>query len=253
MKVVAVQSEIAWEDPPANFARLEPRLREAAALGARLAVLPEMFACGFSMAAARVAEPPGGPSGAFLAAAAARHGLWLCGSLPELPPGAPRPFNTLLLCGPDGRQWRYRKRHPFSSAGEHLHYGAGDELLTVDVEGLRCTFFICYDLRFADAFWGAARATDAYVLVANWPARRRAHWQALLRARAIENLAYVVGVNRVGQGDGLDYAGDSCVIDPWGETLCCAAGQETLLVAELDPRAVSEARQAFPVLDDRRG
>jgi predicted amidohydrolase len=251
--VVGVQSEIVWEDPAANFARLEPRLAEAAALGARLVVLPEMFACGFSMAAARVAEPPGGPSASFLHGAAARHGLWLCGSLPELPPEAPRPFNTLVLAAPDGRLWRYRKRHPFSYAGEHLHYGAGDELLTVDVEGLRCTFFICYDLRFADAFWGAARQTDAYVVVANWPARRRAHWRALLPARAIENLAYVVGVNRVGQGDGLDYAGDSCVIDPWGETLAAAAGQETLLLAELDPRVVREARETFPVLNDRRG
>src|SRR5688572_7491229 len=117
MRVAAIQSDIVWEDPPANFERLRPWLAAAAAAGARLVALPEMFACGFSMKAERVREPEGGPSARFLEEQARANGLWLCGSIPELPPGARRPFNTLVLAGPRGQVHRYRKIHPFSFAG----------------------------------------------------------------------------------------------------------------------------------------
>ena len=253
MKIAAIQSDIAWEDPAANFQRLAPQVASAAASGARLVILPEMYACGFSMATARIEEPVGGPSTTFLQDQARAHGLWICGSLPERREGTARPANTLVLAGPTGELHRYRKIHPFTFADEHLHYGAGDQLVTVDVEGVRCTLFVCYDLRFADEFWVTATATDAYVVVANWPARRRHHWTTLARARAIENQAYVVGVNRVGEGGGIAYSGDSRIIDPWGEVVASAAGQETLLLAEIDPSVVADARERFPVLRDRRG
>jgi predicted amidohydrolase len=100
-------------------------------------------------------------------------------------------------------------------------------------------------------FWNVAASTDVYVVVANWPAARRVHWQALLQARAIENQAYVVGVNRVGSGDGLEYAGDSRVIDPMGEVLAAAAGTETVLVVDLDAGAVADARARYPFMADR--
>jgi predicted amidohydrolase len=252
MRVAAIQSDIVWEDPRANFERLRPWVAAAAAAGARLVALPEMFACGFSMKTERVREPVGGPSASFLEEQARASGLWVCGSIPELPPGAERPFNTLVLAGPRGQLHRYRKLHPFSFAREHEHYQAGTEHVTVDVEGLRCSLFVCYDLRFADEFWVRARDTDAYIVVANWPERRRHHWTTLLAARAIENQAYVIGVNRVGRGSDLDYSGDSRIIDPWGETLAAAAGAETMLVAEVDPAVVRDAREKFPVLADRR-
>lgn len=252
MKIAAIQSDIAWEDPAANFERLRPWVAAAAAAGARLCVLPEMFACGFSMATERIREPPGGPSTRFLEEQAQQHGLWICGSIPELPHGAGRPYNTLVLASPRGPVIRYRKIHPFSFAREHEHYAAGADHVTVDIEGLRCTLFVCYDLRFADEFWATAHQTDAYLVVANWPERRRRHWTALLRARAIENQAYVVGVNRVGHGNGLDYSGDSQMIDPWGEILAAAAGSETMLLADLKPEVVRDAREKFPVLKDRR-
>ena len=253
MRVAAIQSDIVWEHPDANFERLRPWVAAAAGAGARLVVLPEMFACGFSMATARVQEPPDGPSARFLADQARAHGVWICGSVPELPDGAGKPYNTLLLAGPDGQvTHRYRKIHPFSFAGEHEHYAHGERHVTVDIEGLRCTLFVCYDLRFADEFWDRAHATDAYIVVANWPERRRLHWTTLLQARAIENQAYVVGVNRVGHGSGLDYSGDSRIIDPWGEILASAAGGETMLLADLHPTAITDARAKFPVLKDRR-
>ncbi|PCC72741.1 Carbon-nitrogen hydrolase [Nannocystis exedens] len=252
MKIAAIQSDIAWEDPEANFTRLRPWVAAAAAAGAKLVVLPEMFACGFSMTTAKIAEPPGGPSTRFLEHQARQHDLWICGSVPEVPHGESKPYNTLVLASPHGQVVRYRKIHPFSFAKEHEHYGAGSDHITVDVDGLRCTLFVCYDLRFADEFWGRAEQTDAYVVVANWPERRRHHWTTLLQARAIENQAYVVGVNRVGHGNGLDYSGDSRIVDPWGEVLAAAAGGETMVLADVRAEVVRDARERFPVLKDRR-
>jgi len=252
VRVAALQLDLAWEQPEANYARIRPWLASARAAGARLVALPEMFPCGFSMAPERVAELEGGRSAAFLLEEAAKHGLFIAGSVPERAPGAAKPANTLLLAGPDGSVTRYRKIHPFSFAGEDRHYAAGDRHVTVTVEGVRLTLFVCYDLRFADEFWATAPGTDAYLVVANWPERRRHHWTGLLQARAIENQAYVVGVNRVGEGDGLVYQGDSRVIDPWGEIVASAAAQETMLLADLDPAVVAHARESFPVLKDRR-
>lgn len=252
MNVAAIQSDIAWEDPHQNFERLAPEIARAARAGAQLVVLPEMFACGFSMNTAGIREPADGPTPRFLARMAAEHGLWICGSFPQIEPGAERPHNTLLLHGPGGEAHRYHKIHPFSLAREHEHYLAGTEFLTVAVHGVRVTFFICYDLRFADEFWHTAQRTDAYVVVANWPERRREHWRTLLRARAIENQAYVVGVNRVGTGNGLDYAGDSAIIDPWGEILVEARKDPAILLAEIDAARVADARAKLPFLPDRR-
>lgn len=255
MRIAILQSDIVWEDRAANFSRLEPWIAQAAQAGARLLVLPEMFAVGFSMATERIAEPWDGPTVEFLRLRAAHHGLWLAGSFPELPMGAApgsKPANTLVVAGPRGELHRYAKIHPFSYAGEDQHYQAGDRHVIVDIEGLRCALFVCYDLRFADEFWACAHQTDAYLVVANWPETRRHHWQSLLVARAIENQAWVVGVNRVGQGGALRYSGDSRIVDPQGEIVVAAARQETLLLADLDPSQVAETRRLFPFLQDRR-
>ncbi len=252
MRVAALQTNILWEDPRGNFARLEAWIAAAASAGARLAVMPEMFACGFTMEAARVSEPPGGPTTEFLLGQARRHGLWLAGSLPEQPAGAERPFNTLVVAGPGGELVRYRKLHPFTAAGEHLHYGAGVERVVTNIEGVRFGLFVCYDLRFANQLWDLAPEVDAYLVVANWPEARRHHWTALLTARAIENQAYVVGVNRVGDGGSLHYTGDSRIVSPLGEILASAAQGETMLLAEIDPGEVARVRAALPFLKDRR-
>jgi predicted amidohydrolase len=252
LRVAAIQHDIAWEDGGRTRERLRAPIAEAADAGARLVVLTEMFPTGFSMAPERIAEPPGGPSETFLATEAAARRTWLCGSIAVADPHLPLPVNRLVLAGPEGERHHYDKIHPFSYGGEHEHYAAGDRFLTVDVDGLRCSFFVCYDLRFADEFWALAETTDAYVIVANWPAARRRHWQALLRARAIENQAYVVAANRVGSGGKLDYGGDSTVIDPWGETLAEVADREAVLLADLDAGEVERIRTRFPFLRDRR-
>ena len=249
--VAAVQHDIVWEDPQANFDRMAPMITQAASAGARLVLLSEMFSTGFSMDEDRVAEAPDGPSATFLMDQARVHGVWVGASLPERDDPTARPWNQFVLAGPDGSTHRYAKIHPFSYGGEHEHYAAGDTPVTVDIEGVRVTPFVCYDLRFADGFWAAAGETDLYVVVANWPAARRTHWQTLLRARAIENQAYVVGVNRVGTGGKLQYAGDSMVIDPLGEVQASAAGIETVLIGEVDPGVVAQTRSRFPFIADR--
>ncbi len=170
--------------------------------------------------------------------------------------GAPgrRPPVELPRCSPHptGPSHRYRKIHPFTYGGEHEKFAAGDTRVTVDVDGVRCSLFVCYDLRFADEFWPLAPGTDCYVVVANWPAARRDHWRTLVRARAIENQAFVVAVNRVGRGGKLDYAGDSAVIGPFGEVDAEAEGAvETVLLADVDPARVAATRARYPFLQDR--
>ena len=250
MKVAAVQHDIVWEDRDATLARVAPMVARAVDEGARLVVLPEMFAVGFSMAPQRVAEPPGGPTSSWLAEQATTHGVWIGGSVPEQGDGRPR--NVLVLAAPDGTVHRYTKIHPFTYSGEHEHYDAGDRLVTVDVDGLRVSLFVCYDLRFADEFWGLAHDTDLYVVVASWPAKRSHHWRSLLIARAIENQAYVVGCNRVGAGNGIAYSGDSRIIDPLGEILASAAQSESILFADISAERVAEVRDRFRFLQDRR-
>jgi predicted amidohydrolase len=254
MKVSGIQHDIVWEQPDANFAHLAPMIANAAGSGSRLVVLTEMFSTGFSMATDRIAEPDNGPSTQFLRKQARVHGVWVCGSVPvrHADPGQDRATNRLVLAGPSGTLDYYDKIHPFTYSREHEHYAAGSSFLTVDVEGLRVSFFVCYDLRFADEFWALAPTTDCYVVVANWPASRRTHWRALLTARAIENQAYVVGVNRVGEASRLSYAGDSMVVDPLGEPLATAAHTETTLSALIDAATVAKVRAEFPFLPDRR-
>jgi predicted amidohydrolase len=250
VRVALLQMDLAWEDVPENHRRARGLLEQAAKQAARLAILPEMFSTGFSMDAARVAEPPGGPSETFLRAAGKELGLWIIASIPET--SKTRPHNMALVVSPEGAVARYAKIHPFSYGGEHLHYAPGDRVVTAAIDGVRVTPFVCYDLRFPEPFRAAAADTDLYVVVANWPELRREHWKTLLRARAIENQAYVAGVNRVGDGDGLHYAGDSAAISPLGETLAEGDEQERVLFADVEPEKVAKLRARFPALEDRR-
>ncbi|HSJ46390.1 MAG TPA: nitrilase-related carbon-nitrogen hydrolase [Euzebyales bacterium] len=252
MRVAVIQHDIAWEDPKANFAALAPRIAGAAGAGARLIVLTEMYATGFSMNTDVTAEPVGGPAASFLVEQAQRHDAWIAGSVAERVDATERPFNTLVLAAPDGAVHRYCKIHPFTHSGEHEHFRAGSDHVTVDVEGLRVTLFVCYDLRFADEFWATAQDTDVYIVPANWPDTRREHWRTLLRARAVENQAYVLGVNRVGTGGRLTYVGDSMVVDPMGEVLASAADREALLVCDVDAATVAATRDRFRFMQDRR-
>jgi predicted amidohydrolase len=254
VRVAAIQHDIVWGDREANFAHLRPMISSAAASGARLALLSETFSTGFVMDQS-IGEPEGGASARFLIEQAALHGLWVGGTCPEIPVDAgedQRPFNSFVLASPAGVVHRYRKIHPFTYGGEDKHFRAGSDLVTVEIEGLRVSPLVCYDLRFADEFWQLARDTDLYLVPANWPEARRLHWQTLLQARAIENQAYVIGCNRVGEGGGLTYVGDSRIIDPAGELLVTAARTESILLADISAGQVAATRERFQFLRDRR-
>lgn len=252
MKTAIIQHDIVWADRDANFAALAPLIADAAGRGARLVVLSEMFSTGFVVDRDDIGESQGGPSARFLTEMATTHGAWIAGSCPEVSPDDPRPYNSLVVASPEGDVHRYRKIHPFTYGGEHLRFRAGHDHVTIDIEGVRTSLFVCYDLRFADEFWTLAPTSDLYVVPANWPASRREHWMALLRARAIENQAYVVGCNRVGDGGGLHYAGDSRIIDPLGEVMVDAGSTAGIHIADIDATRVAEVRAKFPFLQDRR-
>ncbi len=253
LRVAGIQHDIVWEQPEANFEHLDPLIDKAVGDGARLVALTETYSNGFSMNTDRIAEPVGGPSAGFLADRARDHGVWLCGSVPERSEGSRHPHNCLVLAGPEGQQHRYRKVHLFSYHAEDQHYERGADPLTVVIDGVRTSFFVCFDLRFAPDFWDRAHLTDLYVVVANWPAARARHWTSLLRARAVENQAYVLGVNRVGTaGDGVTHTGDSRLFDPLGEQLAAGpSGEESILLGDVDPAAVARVRQDFPFLAER--
>lgn len=251
MRIAVAQTDILWEQVPQNLEILRGQSALARAQGADLVLFPEMAVCGYSMRSLEMAKACQGVPEALLAMAQ-EEGLWVGTSYPEQREEASLPSNTFALAGPQGQWICYRKMHPFSLAKEDSHYCAGDRPVNVDIAGLRCSLWVCYDLRFANAFWAQAPHTDLYLVLANWPAKRRRAWNTLLRARAIENQAFVAGCNRVGKADGLVYSGDSCIIDPVGRTLARATGQPALLLADLDAALVGRIRSKLPFLQDRR-
>ncbi len=254
MNLLLCQFDLVWEDRPANHARVEAMLEAHRPAAGSLLVLPEMFNSGFSMNVATITETPERPGERFLAGLARRWNISILAGLVETA-GDGRGYNTALLVGPEGRERaRYHKLHPFSFAGEDRHYHPGEQVVTVPLDGFTMAPLICYDLRFPEAFRAAvARGADLLIVIASWPAARAAHWNALLQARAIENQAYVVGVNRCGHDPKNTYAGQSQVIDPMGRVVAMADEAEQILAATLDPQEVAQWRQRFPALNDRRG
>jgi predicted amidohydrolase len=219
LEVAIIQDALDWHDPAANRRRFDEHLRHLPP--ADVIVLPEMFTTGFTMAAAEYAEPMDGLTVAWMQEHARSLDAVVCGSLivRETRFGEERYFNRLVWATPDGTLTHYDKRHLFRHAGETEHYTAGAERVVVEHRGWRIAPMVCYDLRFP--VWSRhSHDCDALVYVANWPAPRHGAWEALLRARAIENQCYVIGVNRSGpDGNGLDYRGGSAVVDFLGATL----------------------------------
>lgn len=252
MKVAVIQTDTVWADRDANFAQIAPLVSTTAENGATFVLLTEMFSTGFVVDRSDIGESEGGPSSQFLTKMALQHNIWIGGSCPEVTNDDLRPFNSFVLVSPQGKQHRYHKIHPFTYGGEDIYFRAGSEFVTVDVEGIRVTLFVCYDLRFADEFWKTASGTDVFLVPGNWPASRREHWMSLLRARAIENQSFVIGCNRVGSGGGLTYAGDSRVINPIGEVIAEANDEPGILYAEISAEEVQTVRTSFPFMQDRR-
>jgi predicted amidohydrolase len=254
VNVIALQLDIAWENKPANFAKVRELLVQASPEKDSLVVLPEMFATGFSMNVDAIAESYGGETEQFLADIATTFGIHLiAGAAMRGRDGKAR--NKALVFSPEGKLIAfYAKMHPFTPGGEAEHYTAGDHPVAFRWGDCTVSPFVCYDLRFPEVFREAAAAhrPELFAVIANWPEKRIQHWVRLLQARAIENQAYVVGVNRVGSDPYYAYTGRSMIIDPQGEILVDAGEREGFIQAKLDLANLRKYREGLPFLADLR-
>ncbi len=243
LRVTLIQADLAWQDPPANRAMFASHFRGLVG-HTDLVVLPEMFTTGFSMDAEGLAEPMDGPTVEWLREEAAALGCAITGSV--IVRDGDRRFNRLLWVTPDGQLRHYDKRHLFRMAKEHEHYASGESRLVVRLKGWRICPLVCYDLRFP--VWSRNRGDyDLLLYVANWPGRRSVAWRTLLRARAIENVSYVVGVNRVGKdGNGATYLGESAAIDFLGQVVAGDRGGDFVETVVLDRESLDAFRRDFP-------
>ena len=245
LRVSLVQQPLAWHDAARNRERFAALLAPLAG-GTDLVVLPETFTTGFSMDVERLAEPAGGPTVEWLRGQAATLDAAITGSVITAQEG--RYFNRLLWVTPSGEVRHYDKRHLFRMGREHEHFSPGRELWSTSWRGLRICPLVCYDLRFPVFMRRRPELDyDLLVYVANWPAARAEAWRQLLPARAIENQAYVVGVNRVG-ADGLDvaYGGDSVALDFRGRALVALGTEAALTTVTLESEPLAAFRERFP-------
>jgi omega-amidase len=244
LRVTMIQADLAWQAPTTNRRLLAAHFRGLAG-HTDVIVLPEMFTTGFTMDAEGLAETMDGETVHWLLEESAAWGCAITGSLIVREGG--RYYNRLLFAKPDGTIEHYDKRHLFRMSDEQKHYRPGAVRKVIEFKGWRICPQVCYDLRFP--VWSRNRGDyDALLYVANWPAKRRIAWSALLKARAIENACYAVGVNRVGKdGNGVVYAGDSAVYDFLGTSLGGDHGGDCVETVVLDREALDTYREEFPV------
>lgn len=249
LKITLIQTHLFWEDKGANLALLEQKIVNLEE-PTEVVILPEMFTTGFSMQTTLHAETMDGPSVQWMRRIAMMQKIILTGSLIIEENG--HYYNRLIWMLPNGEFGYYDKRHLFAFAGEDQHYTAGNKRLIASVKGWKINLQICYDLRFPTwARQAAPNEYDVLVYVANWPEKRSPAWKTLLVARAIENQAFVVGVNRVGlDGKNIAHSGNSMVVGPLGEVLYHSADQESVFQITLQRDELEQARTQFPFWKD---
>ncbi|MEM7512771.1 MAG: amidohydrolase [Bacteroidota bacterium] len=253
LTVSALQLDLAWENPTENRKKIERMLLNGAP-PSDIIVLPEMFTNGFTMASSSAYEEMGGDTHQWLEEMARQYNCLFLGSL--IIKENDQYYNRLLAVSEDGLLAQYDKRHLFRMANEDENYTGGTEWVTFEYRGWKICPQICYDLRFP--VWSRNKedaqkqmSYDLLIYVANWPAKRVHHWDTLLKARAIENQAFVVGVNRVGT-DGIDipYVGHTAILSYVGDALAYSENEENLLTATLRPEGIRKYRKSFPVWKD---
>jgi predicted amidohydrolase len=253
MKIYCAQLDTVWEDKTASCARAAALLRAAAPEPGSLVLLPEMFATGFSMNIAAIQEGASREAERFLAATARELGVFLMGGI-VTGAASGKGRNEAVLFSPQAQEIaRYQKIQPFTLGGESDNYDAGQEPVLFDWQGLKVSPFICYDLRFPEHFRQATRrGAQVLTVISNWPVARISHWVTLLQARAIENQAYVAGVNRVGTDPKLIYNGRSLIIGPKGDILADAGNGECVIGADVNRAELETYRRDLPFLRDMR-
>jgi omega-amidase len=262
LNITTIQTLLHWEDKAANLRMLEEKINSIQDK-MEVVVLPEMFSTGFSMKAESLAEKMDGTTVEWMRKMTASKNIILTGSLIIEEEG--KYYNRLIWMQPNGRCGYYDKRHLFAYAEEDLHYAAGKKRMIASVKGWKLNLLVCYDLRFpvwsrqsiysrlpgSDGTGPGDPEYDVLIYVANWPERRIQAWKTLLRARAIENQCYVVGVNRIGSdGNNICFTGESMIIDAMGETLYTKANEEDIFTITLEKTKLDDIRNKLPFLKD---
>jgi omega-amidase len=250
LKISAVQLDSVWEDKQKNFDKIYSLVTRLSRRD--LIILPETFATGFTMRSEEFAEERMGETETFLQDIAKETNAYVIGGWIEKNPMG-KPFNTLTVSSPDSIVTRYRKIHPFSFDHEDRHFSRGDELASFELKGLTISPLICYDVRFPETFRSSVGKTDLYVVIASWPSARIHHWLTLLKARAIENQAYVVGVNRVGVAGRINklyHNGYSAFFSPLHEEKILNSEKEDILEVSISKEELNQIRESFPYLKD---
>ncbi|MDR0270669.1 carbon-nitrogen family hydrolase [Paenibacillus sp.] len=256
LAVALIQADIEIGSPETNKARLEVLMEKAMQGNPKpdLLVLPEMWNTGYALEQIQdIADPEGEDAREWLSSFAQKHQVMIVGGSVAVKKGN-QIFNTMYAFDRNGRQvGEYSKLHLFRLMDEEKHLTAGDELVKLDLEGLKAGASICYDIRFPELSRSLALDGAKMLIVpAEWPHPRLHHWRTLLMARAIENQMYVVACNRVGSSRGTDFFGHSLIIDPWGEIIAEGSEAEEIVTGLILPELVDEVRGRIPVFADRR-
>jgi len=248
MKIALIQSDLVWENPKANRIHFEEKINGIKE-SVDLIVLPEMFSTGFTMNPDKVAETMQGETLLWLQSLAKAKNVAITGSLIVEESG--NFYNRMLFVFPSGEIQFYDKRHLFTLAGEDKVYTAGSQKLIVNYLGWKICLMVCYDLRFP-VFSRNVENYDLLLYVASWPEKRVNAWDALLKARAIENMSYTIGVNRIGiDNNAHHYSGHSQLLDCLGDYIVVPTEEENVFIAELDKQKMIAARQKLGFLNDR--
>ncbi len=249
LRIATIQTELFWENTDTNLEMLSQKINKIQE-EVDLIVLPEMFTTGFSMKT-ELAELPDGIATTWLKKIAQNKNSAICGSVMYRETNN-EVYNRMLWANPDGTLYHYNKKHLFRFANEHNHYTAGNNKTIIQYKGFKIQLLVCYDLRFP--VW--IRRTpnqdfDAIIFVANWPEKRAEHWKALLKARAIENQCYVIGVNCVGtDGNNIAYSGDTSIIEPTGTIVYTQANQQEIAINNILLEKVLNYRNEFKAWQD---
>nr|WP_294794330.1 nitrilase family protein [uncultured Mucilaginibacter sp.] len=249
LKITTFQGYLFWENIDKNLQNIGLRLSGGIREKTDLIILPEMFNTGFSMNAAQLAEPMGGKTMDWMHQTAIKHSCEITGTLVIQEKG--KYYNRLIWMRSDGTYQHYDKKHLFTLAKEDEVYTPGNKRIMVELKGWKICPAICYDLRFPVWLRNTGELYDLLLIVANWPEKRASHWRALINARAIENQAYVIGLNRVGHdGHGIYHSGDSSCIDPNGNTVYYKRDEEDVYTFSIIADEVAKTRAALPFLND---
>jgi omega-amidase len=254
MKIALLQLDIIWEEKDKNIEKAELYLKKASENSCDVAVLPEMFNTGFSMNISKISENKEGDTHKRLSELAKKYNINIIAGYPIKKKHERKGRNIAAVYNRKGiKIAEYTKIHPFSYADEDKYYHPGKNPVIFEIEGIPVSVFICYDLRFPEVFRKVSDNVYMIFVIANWPKSRIKHWDILLKARAIENQCYVIGVNRIGlDNNHIFYNGHSQIISPLGDIIVNAGEREEYIDSEIEIDKVKKVREKYPFLKDRK-